>query len=409
MAKQNINIGTYPNDGTGDSLRIAFDKINDNFTELYDGAGGGAANLGSFKISGSTLGTEGADANTWGASSIWIDPMSEGSNWIYIPNYTQQQTGDKFELHGYNGITLNSANTNILVHNSTLDAGTNSIDLKSSDYAELFYEGETGIWQANPSRNSAAYVWTAYDGTYIQNVRAANGEDNTWDYTWEFSNQGALKLPANGDIVDSNGNSVIRTGTSTVTPILRNVLTNVVSVPASNPNWLHGTGVAGSVANANISIAMTDGVPSFTINDAGLSGRYVGEPIFTVLGSALGGTDSIDDMVIEVSAIADTGSGVIDLTKPTHILETGDYTLADGYEGQVLHFILKSGATNVFNSIWIQVANLRYIYPNDATTSELTFAWWSPFYKANDNYTLNGVATAVFANGAWNLTGGIID
>ena len=40
MAKQVINIGTTANDGTGDPLRSAFDKVNDNFTELYsDDAG----------------------------------------------------------------------------------------------------------------------------------------------------------------------------------------------------------------------------------------------------------------------------------------------------------------------------------------------------------------------------------
>ena len=36
MAKQNINIGSTANDGTGDDLRTAGDKINDNFTELYN-------------------------------------------------------------------------------------------------------------------------------------------------------------------------------------------------------------------------------------------------------------------------------------------------------------------------------------------------------------------------------------
>ena len=36
MAKQTINIGSSANDGTGDPLRTAFDKINDNFTELYN-------------------------------------------------------------------------------------------------------------------------------------------------------------------------------------------------------------------------------------------------------------------------------------------------------------------------------------------------------------------------------------
>ena len=41
MTQQVINIGTSANDGTGDPLRTAFNKINTNFTELYskDAAG----------------------------------------------------------------------------------------------------------------------------------------------------------------------------------------------------------------------------------------------------------------------------------------------------------------------------------------------------------------------------------
>jgi len=35
MAKQTLNIGSNANDGTGDTLRVAMDKVNDNFTELY--------------------------------------------------------------------------------------------------------------------------------------------------------------------------------------------------------------------------------------------------------------------------------------------------------------------------------------------------------------------------------------
>lgn len=35
MAQQTIDIGTTPNDGTGDTLRDAFDKTNGNFDELY--------------------------------------------------------------------------------------------------------------------------------------------------------------------------------------------------------------------------------------------------------------------------------------------------------------------------------------------------------------------------------------
>ena len=36
MTRQSINYGTNPNDGTGDTLRDAMDKVNDNFVELYE-------------------------------------------------------------------------------------------------------------------------------------------------------------------------------------------------------------------------------------------------------------------------------------------------------------------------------------------------------------------------------------
>ena len=49
MAKQSIGLGTTANDGTGDTIRAGGDKVNDNFTELYNALGDGttiAANTG---------------------------------------------------------------------------------------------------------------------------------------------------------------------------------------------------------------------------------------------------------------------------------------------------------------------------------------------------------------------------
>ena len=37
MAQQTINIGSSANAGDGEPLRTAFDKVNDNFNELYFG------------------------------------------------------------------------------------------------------------------------------------------------------------------------------------------------------------------------------------------------------------------------------------------------------------------------------------------------------------------------------------
>jgi hypothetical protein len=51
MAKQTIDIGSQPNDGTGDSLREGAQKINSNFNEIYQSFGDG------FNLSELTIGT----------------------------------------------------------------------------------------------------------------------------------------------------------------------------------------------------------------------------------------------------------------------------------------------------------------------------------------------------------------
>ena len=41
MAQNIIDIGVQGNDGTGDSIRTSFDKVNKNFNEIYAIFGGG--------------------------------------------------------------------------------------------------------------------------------------------------------------------------------------------------------------------------------------------------------------------------------------------------------------------------------------------------------------------------------
>lgn len=45
MTRQNISVGNAPNDGTGDPLRVAFQKINNNFSELYNNFGSSGLNF----------------------------------------------------------------------------------------------------------------------------------------------------------------------------------------------------------------------------------------------------------------------------------------------------------------------------------------------------------------------------
>ena len=45
MTQQVVNIGSAPSDGSGDAIRVSFDKINQNFTELYTVVSGISSNV----------------------------------------------------------------------------------------------------------------------------------------------------------------------------------------------------------------------------------------------------------------------------------------------------------------------------------------------------------------------------
>ena len=70
MAKQTVNLGSSANDGTGDPLRTAFDKINDNFDELY--LYSTAASGNNITITANTIASDDTNGN------IIIDPNGTG-------------------------------------------------------------------------------------------------------------------------------------------------------------------------------------------------------------------------------------------------------------------------------------------------------------------------------------------
>ena len=128
MAKQTINIGASPNDGTGTPLRTAFDYTNQNFTELYTATGPsgnnivvpgnatitGALTVGSNAASGGAvrLSNNSAIAYRNAANNANIVALSiDGSNALVLNEgaYTISSTGvGTWSVGGSTAMTLNS-------------------------------------------------------------------------------------------------------------------------------------------------------------------------------------------------------------------------------------------------------------------------------------------------------------
>jgi len=136
MAKQTINIGALPNDGTGDPLRDAFDKTNDNFNEIYNYTNG-------FIDYNDTTGAVSLTANTW--TTIPNNGLGSFSNNTYKPNGVTElmdvSTGaiDASELHLGDAILIRNdfkinPNTNnaLLEFRYQLGSGGNAYTLETT-------------------------------------------------------------------------------------------------------------------------------------------------------------------------------------------------------------------------------------------------------------------------------------
>jgi hypothetical protein len=110
MARQHINIGTTANDGAGDTIRDSFDKVNDNFIELYanvtnSGSTSSAQDIkGSVFADDSTLLVDGVNGTIDASNLTGTLPAIDGSALTGVASAFSDLTGTPTTIAGY-GIT----------------------------------------------------------------------------------------------------------------------------------------------------------------------------------------------------------------------------------------------------------------------------------------------------------------
>ena len=179
MARQNINYGTNPNDGTGDNLRVAMDKINDNFIELYGESSAEnnltfgvnsitASNLnGNIALDTNGTGTvqisQGILVNTGNETSNSVFYAADGNNLLTI-GVSNKRVGinkavptDTLDVVGTANITGNvNLDTSVTVGSSSEDRFT----ISSTVFGNLI-PGTTYTLGNNSNKWNEAHVTTA--------------------------------------------------------------------------------------------------------------------------------------------------------------------------------------------------------------------------------------------------------
>lgn len=205
MAQQLINIGTTANDGTGDPLRTAFDKINDNFTEVYSNI------TAAVEVSADTSPTLGGQLNVGGFSII----STNNGNIRLAPNGTGSVVIDTIRVLDRT-ISSNSTDTALILRGN----GTGGVDIEKADILD-----------------------GTIDNVIIGGSTAAAGS---------FTTLSASGNIAAGSNLSVTGNLAV-TGTSTLTGNItangsRNLVTGELRV-GTNVNSPYAVSFSNSVAN----------------------------------------------------------------------------------------------------------------------------------------------------------------
>ena len=189
MARQNINIGAYANDGTGDDLRSAFEKVNANIAELYSTVNG--ANIGS---SPPVVGVE--QGELWWSTVEGRMYVRYGSAWIDASPSDGFVTYDLTSENTTGGANLQLNGTDLSVDTIKFASSTNiTVTRTDANTITLSSVSYTGDVTGNLLGNSAG----THVGPVTGNVTGDTAGTHTGDVVGNVT--GNLTGLHTGDVV----------------------------------------------------------------------------------------------------------------------------------------------------------------------------------------------------------------
>ncbi len=373
MARQAINIGSSANDGTGDPLRTAFDKINDNFVELYgtdndintldanlnvnnfaittgvtNGAititpnGTGSINLGALKFVGTTISSDDSTQitiaeniqttgtiNVAGAATLATSlTLATGATVTGILDEDNLGTDSATQLATQQSIKayVDAQVTAQDLDFACDDSTTLSIDLDSES---LQFSGGTGITTAGTSNT----VTVAIDGTVatlsgsqtltnkVLTSPTINGATMTGNVTVDnitlndniissASNADLILDPAGTGDIKLNATSVDVTGAASVSGTL-----TTATVATTGNTTISGSLTTGTFAVGDLNIISDGTITSDTngdivIDPAGTGAIVLTGPITATGTQTTTGQLNVDNLRMDGNTISATSGGM---------------------------------------------------------------------------------------------------
>jgi hypothetical protein len=358
MARQNINIGSSANDGTGDPLRTAFDKINDNFVELYGSDnnintldanldvnnfaittgvtngditvtpnGTGNINLGSITINGSTISANDSTQITI-AENIQTTGILNVSGAATIGGATTLSTS----------LTLASGATVTAILDEDAMGSDSNTALATQQSIKAYIDAQNTAQDLDFSTDDSTSLSIDLDAEVMQfsggNGINTSGSGNTVTIAVDTGTVATLtdsQVLTNKTLTAPTINGATMTGNVTVDNITLN--DNIIS-SASNADLILDPSGTGDIKLTATSTDITGNASvsgTLSTGDINTTGNQ------TISGSLTTGTLNIGDLNIDLQGkittdtngdvdIDPSGTGAINLTGPTNITGTATVT-----------------------------------------------------------------------------------
>lgn len=191
MAKQTIGIGASANDGSGDPIRIAFDKVNDNFNELYNNGGTtGNTLIDLFDSNGNLdLGNKAHKISFLYNTEALLKSVAPGSYHGAIGH--AHDTGSLYYAHGeWRKLLSDNSNNDITSYVDPLSKHVylnNISNSETADYVLATNADGTYTWVENAGSGGGGSYNDAAVDTHLNTSSAGSNEVLQWDgsdYTW---------------------------------------------------------------------------------------------------------------------------------------------------------------------------------------------------------------------------------
>ena len=237
MAYQALGLGTTEGDGTGDTLRIGGDKVNDNFVEIYTLLGTGSALTSGISATSSVV-------TLAGPSITGVASFADGS--VSAPSITN--TGDT-----NTGIYFGAADTVNVTTGGTkrVDIDSSGLDVTGAITATTTITGSTLEATGDTAAgDNAALGYTAAEGLIL------TGQGSTNDVT--------IKNDADADVIE------IPTGTTNVTVAgtlgTGGLITSGAGIVIANAGNIGSAGDADAIAIASNGVVTFSQIPVLPAN-----------------------------------------------------------------------------------------------------------------------------------------------